>query len=60
MGFKKKLLAAVLATAMLVASPCMAEQVAYEPEDGGGASFSTHDFIKNRIISSNFAGAEHP
>lgn len=47
MRFKKKLLVATLVASMLVASTCLAEQVAYEPEDGGGASFSTHDFIKS-------------
>lgn len=51
MVFRKKLLAAVLAATMLASSPCFAEQVAYEPEDGGGASFSTHDLIEHRIIS---------
>jgi len=48
--WKKKAVIAVFTASLLTAGVCMAEQTAYEPEDGGGASFSTHDFISHRII----------
>lgn len=50
----KHIITILVAGLLALTVPCSAEQVAYEPEDGGGASFSTHDYIDNRIISMDF------